>query len=213
LTGTAASGALPEEAMHDPPDDSLDVTAPATRFGIDFGPTSAPRQACVALASGRRYHLDAGADGCDHLVITTADGAEILRLTLDDAGVVGAGGRLGASRAAGAARAALAAGSALDADSGQEITWDVPRPTWPQPAEAGDTPRLSLECFAALSAELHAFPERAALLLRRYGFADHAELMRTERAWFARMATDHLLQRRWRELYEVCSRWLEVVGR
>jgi hypothetical protein len=186
--------------MHDPPDDSLDVTAPATRFGVEFGPTSAPRQVCVALASGRRYHLDAGADGCDHLMVTTADGADILRLTLDDAGVVGAGGRLGT-------------GVGLDADSGQEITWDVPRPTWPQPAASGETPRLSLECFAALSAELHAFPERAATLLRRYGFANHAELMRTERAWFARMATDHLLQRRWRELYEVCSRWLEVVAR
>ncbi|MEJ7731863.1 MAG: hypothetical protein WKG00_21965 [Polyangiaceae bacterium] len=198
--------------MHDPPDDSLDVTAPATRFGIDFGPTSAPRQVCVALASGRRYHLDAGADGCDHLMVTTADGAELLRLTLDDAGLVGAGSprRPTAGRRGGRGDAAAAG---LEADSGQEITWDVPRPTWPRSSASGDTPRLSLECFAALSAELHGFPERAALLLRRYGFADHAELMRTERAWFARMAADDLLQRRWRELYEVCSRWLVVVAR
>jgi hypothetical protein len=198
--------------MHDPPDESLDVTATATRFGIDFGPISAPEQACIALASGRRYHLEVGADGRDQLMVTTGDGRELLRLSLDDSGVV-ADGRPAHGRPVAPARGDIGPIGALDPDSGQEITWDVPRPTWPQPAGALDTPRLSLECFAALSAELHAFPERAGPLLRRYGFADHAELMRTERAWFARMATDHLLQRRWRDLYEVCSRWLAVVGR
>lgn len=200
-----------EDPMHDPSDEALDATAPATRFGIDFGPSTAPRQACIALASGRRYHLEVGADGHDHLLVTRADGREVARAVFDDAGSRPAGAQ--AARGTRFEEDTTAKVATADADSGQEVTWDVPRPTWAQAAEALPTPRLSLECFAAISAELHAFPERGAALLRRYGFVDHAELVRTERAWFARMTSDEVLQRRWRDLYEVCSRWLAVVGR
>ena len=185
--------------MHDSPDGLFDVTAPATRFGVDFGPTARrARSACAG--SGRRYHSTPARrrDTDGH----TADGAEILRLTLDDAGVV-ARRSPRAGRAAGTARRRSARAPAWTRHHQRSPGMSAPQCPSRRVGRDAPLPGVLRPCR-----ELHASPSGAAaapVRLRR-----PAELRRTSAPGSPhgdRSPPAAALA----GLYEVCSRWLEVV--
>ncbi len=111
--------------------------------------------------------------------------------------------------------AALARGAAALAPAGVGETGAMPavlvdmNATLPfgSPAVASD-PKLTLEQYASLCAELSIYPQRVASIRSRYGFRGGDDQLDEDNAWSTRLAADPASAREWQRLVRHYHAWL-----
>jgi hypothetical protein len=83
----------------------------------------------------------------------------------------------------------------------------------PSPAPVAAWPRLTLDTYASLCAELSVFPERGPDILKKYGIADEAGLRAVDREWAERLSTHPETQDLWQRKVGEFRAWLLRGGR
>jgi len=76
------------------------------------------------------------------------------------------------------------------------------------PAPASASPRMTLQSYASLCAELSVTPEKSAEILRRYGIQDEAARRTLDQQWRARLQVHAPSQQEWQKLYTTYRDWL-----
>src|SRR5262249_29579015 len=76
-----------------------------------------------------------------------------------------------------------------------------PEGSSPAPAGPSDQVDLSLEQYAALCAEVSAFPQRADATFARYGLVSREDKLTIDAVWQDRLSSDPALMKRWQSLY------------
>lgn len=83
----------------------------------------------------------------------------------------------------------------------------------PPGASSGGAPRLSIEQYAALCAEVSVSPETAEATFAKYGLASPEERAAADLEWQERLRADAALMQRWQTLYLHYSEQLYLTGR
>lgn len=83
----------------------------------------------------------------------------------------------------------------------------------PAAAPAAAWPRLTLDTYASLCAELSVFPERVPVILKKYGIADEAARRGVDREWAERLSTHPETQDLWQRKVGEFRAWLLRGGR
>ena len=80
-------------------------------------------------------------------------------------------------------------------------------------ATAAAWPRLTLDTYASLCAELSVFPERVSEILKKYGITDDAERRAVDREWAERLSSHPETQNLWQRKVGEFRAWLLRGGR
>jgi hypothetical protein len=82
----------------------------------------------------------------------------------------------------------------------QGVSAMIPSPALPFRAPIASPPELSLEQYASICASLAAYPEKASLIVQRYGMTDSRDLEQLHKTWHARFAQDAQALAHWQRL-------------
>ncbi len=83
----------------------------------------------------------------------------------------------------------------------------------PAAAKVAAWPRLTLDMYASLCAELSVFPERVPDILKKYGIADEAGRRGVDREWAERLSAHPETQELWQRKVGEFRAWLQRGGR